>query len=209
MARELYTPVLSDIMDAMGIRGQVLSAGIHPLSHDQVAAGRAFTMLCVEVNEEPEQPYAGRLAALDAIEPDSVVVVNGHGSVRSAFWGELLSTAAVAAGARGVVVDGGLRDARQILRMGFPAFCQGMIPLDAKGRIEVLRQQVPVAIGGVVVNPGDVIFADLDGICVLPQASAQAIIDAALAKVRGENAVREELRNGMKPSAAFRRYGIL
>lgn len=209
MARELYTPVLSDIMDAMGVRGQVAAAGIRPLRQDAVAVGRAFTMLCVEVSEEPQQPYAGLLAAMDDIVPDSVVVVNGHGSGQSAFWGELLSTAAVAAGARGVVVDGALRDSRQILSMGFPAFCRGMIPLDAKGRIEVVRHQGPVGLGGVVVDPGDIVFADLDGVCVLPQAAAPAIIEAALAKVRGENQVREELRRGMKPSAAFRQYGIL
>lgn len=209
MARELYTPVLSDVMDAMGLKGRVLSAGITPLKSDYVVVGQAFTMLCVETDEEPEQPYHGLLAAMDDIGPDTVVMVNGHGSIRSAFWGELLSTTARAAGARGVVVDGALRDSRQIMQMDFPAFARGFTPLDAKGRIEVVRHQSPVGMGGVTVTPGDVIFADLDGICAIPEARAMAVIDAALEKVRGENKVREALRAGMKASTAFRTYGVL
>lgn len=209
MARELYTPVVSDVLDSLSLRGQVLAAGTTPLRQDHVAVGRAFTMLCVEVSEEPEQPYAGLLAAMDAIGPDTVVMVGGHGSLQSAFWGELLSTAAMAAGARGVVVDGALRDSRKIVELNFPAFCRGTIPLDARGRIEVVRHQCPVRMGGVTVNPGDIVMADLDGICVIPEQHAAAVVTAALAKVRGEDQVRAAVKDGMKPSAAFARYGIL
>jgi 4-hydroxy-4-methyl-2-oxoglutarate aldolase len=208
-ARELYSPVVSDVLDAHGLRGQVLSAGIRPLRDSHVAAGIAYTLQCVEISGNLAEPYAGLIAAVDGIHPDAVVMVSGHGSLRSAFWGELLTTAAQSAGARGVVVDGALRDARKILQSDFPAFCCGTIPLDASGRIEVIRHQCDVRMRDVVVHPGDMVFADLDGICVIPREQAAAILAEALDKAGQENKVRDGLRRGMKLSEAFAMYHVL
>jgi 4-hydroxy-4-methyl-2-oxoglutarate aldolase len=207
--RALYTPVISDVLDAQGLKGKVLAAGIRPLRDHHVAAGIAYTLECAEISESLSEPYAGLIAAVDDIHPDSVVMISGHGSLRSAFWGELLTTAARSSGARGVVVDGALRDARKILELDFPTFCRGTIPLDAKGRVEVIRHQCPVRMGGVVVRPGDIVFADLDGICIIPLERAAEVLTEALGKARQENKVRDSLRRGVKLSEAFRIYHVL
>jgi 4-hydroxy-4-methyl-2-oxoglutarate aldolase len=208
-AKELYSPVISDVLDARDLKGRVLSPGIRPLHDHQVAVGFAYTIECVEISENLPEPYAGLIAAVEGIHRDVVVMINGHGSLESAFWGELLSMAARSAGARGVVVDGALRDTRKIQQLDFPTFCRGTVPLDASGRIEVIRHQCRVKMGRVVVCPGDIVFADLDGICIIPKEEAAVVLKDALNKARQENKVRDSLLHGMKLSEAFKIYRVL
>ena len=125
------------------------------------------------------------------------------------YLGELLSTAARARGARGAIIEGFIRDARQIIEMQFPVFMTGLSPVDSYGRGDVVASNVPIECGGVTVNPGDIVFGDIDGVVVIPQAVEVAVIEAALTKVSGENRTRDALRAGATLREVYDRYGIL
>ena len=98
---------------------------------------------------------------------------------------------------------------RFIRKMGFPVFAGAIGPLDSKGRGSVMAIDVPVECGGAIVNPGDWIFGDVDGVCVIPSAIAEKVIDLALKKISQETTVRDELAAGEPLATVFARHGIL
>jgi regulator of RNase E activity RraA len=174
-----------------------------------VLMGRAFTVLAADVYAEPKEPYKLELEAVDNLKPGDVVVACTNGSRASGFWGELLSTAAKGHGCRGVILDGFTRDAAKIIQMQFPAFVRGFIPYDSKGRTDVIAYQVPVRSGDAWINPGDIVFADIDGVVAVPRDMAARVFEEAKQKVRGESKVKEELLAGMSARAVFDKYHIL
>ena len=209
MHEQLYAAVISDALDANGYREQVLQHTIRPLLPDTVVVGRAMPVLCLDVYEIPEKPYQQEIAAVDSLKQDDVLVCSTNGSTRICFWGELLSTAAIARGARGAIIDGFIRDTRKIMEMGFPIFTTGLSPVDSNGRGEVVAYNVPIECGGVTVNPGDIVFGDADGVVAIPKDIEIAVIHAALEKVQGENKSRDALQEGTTLREVYDRYGIL
>ena len=211
IAKELYTAVLSDVLDGLGHRDQAMPPSIRPLDDERVMVGLARTGLYREVYEvrPGENPYELEIALVDDLRPHEVAVFGCGGSKRIAPWGELLSTAARARGAAGCVTDGFVRDTRAIRRMGFPMFHAGIAPLDSKGRGKVADIDVPIACAGVRVVPGDLVVGDADGVIVIPQAIEAEALALAFSKVRGENQTREELERGDKLADVFARHGIL
>ncbi len=209
--RELYTAVLSDVLDDLGFRSQALPAAIRPLDDARTMVGLARTGLYREVYgvRPGENPYALEIALVDDLRRHEVAVFACGGSTRIAPWGELLSTAARARGAAGCLTDGYVRDVRAIRRIGFPVFHAGIAPLDSKGRGQVAEIDVPVECAGVRVAPGDLVVGDADGVVVVPQAAEAAALDRAFAKVRGESRTREELEQGASLADVFARHGIL
>ncbi len=205
---KLYTPVVADVLDRLGFRNQVMRADIRPLYSQAKTAGFAMTAHAVPAAQvAPAEPYKQELAAIDALRPDSVMVLSACDG--ASFWGELVSTAARYRGCRGVVIDGYTRDTSAIITMQFPVFCRGIHPADSLGRIDVAARNVPIVCGGVAVHPGDLVLADHDGVVVVPHALAVNTLEAAEEKVRGENLVRQKLAEGMSMTEAFQRYGIL
>jgi 4-hydroxy-4-methyl-2-oxoglutarate aldolase len=211
LRKSLFTSVLSDCLDAAGHRNQALQARIRPLDDALVLCGRARTAAYVDVYDAPEgeNPYELEIRLLDDLKADEVPMFSCGASGRIAPWGELLSTAARARGAAGVVMDGLTRDVRAIREMKFPVFAGGIGPLDSKGRGKVAAIDVPVEVGGARVCPGDLVFGDADGVVVVPRAVEEQVVAAALAKVAGENATREALARGEKLAEVFKRHGIL
>lgn len=205
----LYTSVLADVMDDLGYRRQVMRHDIRPLYEGAKVVGRAATMLASEVFETPAEPFKLELALLDSLEPGEVVVFTTQGSHRAAIWGELLSTHTRAKGGRGAVIDGCTRDTWGIVQMRFPVFASGITPADSKGRLDIIATRVPIEVGGVLVEPGDLVVADVDGCLAVPQAIEDEVIERALAKVAGENTVREVLAAGASIRQVFKEYGIL
>jgi len=206
--KELYSGVVADILDEFGYRNQVMTPEIRPLRDCDVLAGRAFTCAAVDVCEIPEQPYKLELETVDALSEDDVLVAATKNSF-SGFWGELLTTVAKKHGAAGAVIDGYSRDTRKIREMDFPLFLSGYCPLDSKGRTELVSKQTPVLCGGVTVCPGDIVFADFDGIVIIPSSIAEDVIEKCFEKVHGENMVRKEMLNGMSATEAYEKYHIL
>jgi regulator of RNase E activity RraA len=211
IARELYTAVLSDVLDELGCRAQALPPSIRPLDDALTMVGVARTGLYREIFEvrAGENPYELEIALVDDLKPHDVAVFGCGGSTRIAPWGELLSTAANVRGAAGCLTDGYVRDIRQIRQMGFPVFHAGIAPLDSKGRGKVAEIDVPIECGGVRVLPGDLVVGDADGVVVVPRAVEADALDRAFAKVRGENRTRDELARGAKLADVFARHGIL
>ena len=209
MEKQLYAAVLSDALDAAGYREQTLQHTIRPLYPEAVVVGRAMPVLCVDVYEMPDEPYQQEIAAVDSLKQNDIFVCSTNQSTRNCIWGELLSTAARARGARGAIIEGFIRDARQIIETQFPVFTTGLSPVDSYGRGDVVAYNVPIECGGVTVNPGDIVFGDIDGVVVIPQAVEVEVIAAALAKVSGENRTRDELRAGATLREVYDKYGIL
>lgn len=209
MEKKLFTAVLCDVMDAMGYRNQALSEMVRPLDPSFVFAGRAKTILAADVYHVSKEPYRIEIAAMDSILPDEVVVVGTGNSRRSGFWGELLSTAARARGARGAIMDGLVRDVKQIIEMGFPVFAAGIKPVDSKGRGLVIDYDCPVECGGVSIQPGDVVMADYDGIAVIPKDIVAEVVQGALDKVEKEDRTRDELAEGAYLGDVFKKHGVL
>jgi regulator of RNase E activity RraA len=205
----LYSAVLADVLDGMGQRTSVLPADIRPLKPEWRLFGRAVTLSCMPVAEEPKKPFALELECIDAFRHGDVLVATTHGDRGSALWGELLSTAARARGSPGVVIDGLTRDAAKIMSMDFPVFAGGLSPLDSKGRLDGISRGQPIRIGHCVIRPGDWVFGDIDGVVVVPDGLADQAFSQALDKVRGENKVREELARGRSVREVFAEYGIL
>ncbi|MQT14156.1 RraA family protein [Segnochrobactrum spirostomi] len=208
----LYSAVLSDVLDGFGCPNQAMRPFVRPLDEGKVLFGRARTGLYAHVYgvTEGRNPYEVEIALVDDLGTDDIVILACDGpTTRIAPWGELLTTAARCRGAGGCVTDGLVRDVRHIRRLGFPVFHGGIGPLDTKGRAEMTARDVPVECGGVRVEPGDLVFGDVDGVVVIPQALAAAVIETALEKIHGENKTREHLEQGMLLADVYARYGIL
>lgn len=209
IGRQLYTAVISDALDELGYRDQAMSHSIRPLFSDVCVAGWARTILCVDVDENPDDPYAIEIEAVDSLLTGEVAVISTGGSIQNAPWGELLSTASMARGARGAVVDGLVRDVKKIEKIGFPVFATGIKPVDSKGRGLVVNYNVPVVCGGVNVFPGDLIAGDYDGVVAIPAVLVPEVLERAFRKVSSENHSREELRRGAFLRDVYEKYGVL
>jgi len=206
---KLFSAVLCDALDRNGCRFQALDYRIRPLYPQARIIGTARTLQSKKNETLPDKAYQKELEALDALTPGDVVVFSTGEDFTSGVWGELLSTTAGAKGAVGAVVDGLTRDAARITEKQFPVFAQGISAYDSLGRSEVIAYDIPIECGGVLVNPGDIVFADYDGIVMIPQALVELVIEAAEEKSSREKIVDEELRKGRKVVEAFAEHRVL
>lgn len=210
--KPLSAAILSDIVDSLGLKRRAMRPFVRPLDDAQVMVGRARTGLYMPAYalRDGENPYEIEIALVDDLQPQEVVVLACNGpSERIAPWGELLTTAAQVRGAAGCVTDGLVRDVRQIRAMHFPVFHGGIGPLDTKGRARMVERDVRVECGGVSIDPGDLVFGDVDGVVVIPRSHEHAVMDLALEKVRGEDNTRDALLQGESLANVFKRLGIL
>ena len=210
--RELFSAVLGDVMDQMGLMRQFLPPGVGPISPTMVMVGRAMTVLesdCVEIRSGPAAKQFGlMLEALDALKPDEVYVAAGA-VCAYAQWGELMATRARHLGAAGAVMNGYHRDTNGILALDFPTFSSGAWAQDQAPRGKVIDYRVALDFGQVRIQPGDILLGDRDGVCVVPQAAETEVFHRALEKARGEQTVRQAIEGGMSAVMAFEKYGIL
>jgi len=214
--RELFTAVVGDVLDKLGFLHQFLPPQIRPLAPEMVTVGRAMTVLEADCFTEHSpgpgplmaKPFGLMLEALDDLEQDEVYVCGGA-SPRYALWGELMSTRAQELGAAGAVCDGYSRDTPGILDLGFPTFSHGPYAQDQGPRGKVIDFRCPLEIQGVRIQPGDIVFGDVDGVLVIPREAEEEAIAKALEKARGEKTVRKAIENGMPAAEAFEKYGIM
>jgi regulator of RNase E activity RraA len=207
----LFTAVVSDCLDQVGLMKQALPSHIRPLDDALVMVGRARTAAFMEVYhvQEGGNPYELEIALIDSLLPDQIPVFACSNPARVAPWGELLSTASKVRGATGALMDGCVRDVKAIKAMGYPVFHGGIAPLDSKGRAKIMALDVPVECGGVPVSPGDLVFGDADGCVVVPQAAEAEVLRLAFEKVKGERNTLRDLQRGDRLADVFARYGIL
>lgn len=206
--RELYTPVVGDILDTLGRYHQFLPAPVQPLRESMKLVGRAMTVQMADVHGPQAKPFGLLTEALDDLRPGEVYVAAG-GGMRCAYWGELLTATARTRGAVGAVIDGYHRDTPQVLEQNWPVFSRGRFAQDSSVRTSVIGFRCPIEIDGTTVEAGDLIFGDLDGVVVVPRALEVEAISKALIKARGEKLVRKAIEGGMSATAAFKHFGIL
>ena len=210
---ELFSAVVGDIMDQLGLLHQFLPPRIRPLGLGMRVAGRAMPVLVADIPEQypPDSdhvPFGRMLDALDDLKPNEVYICCG-GSPRYALWGELMSTRAIHLQSAGAVLDGYYRDTPGIADLQFPTFGYGSYAQDQGARGKVVDFRTPIAIEQVRIQPGDMILGDEDGVCVIPSTHEEAVFVGALEKARGEKTVRTALEAGMSSRDAFAKYGIL
>lgn len=203
----LRSALVSDILDTKGLREQCLPPGLLPQHPDHAVVGYAYNTKALPVDEMPEEPYIGLLDALDGIQGGDVWVISSRSD--AALWGELTSTAVKHQGARGTICDGYMRDSQMVRELGFPVFSRGTSPRDCAGRVEVSREHGDITIGATTIANGDLVVGDSDGVIVIPALLIEEVVAEALAKGAAESEFRVAVRDGMKPSDAYRRFGVL
>jgi regulator of RNase E activity RraA len=209
----LYVAAVCDILDSLGYRHQAMHQRLRPLLPDRKNCGfvgRARTVRWMETDYVREDnPYGLEIEAVDSLKPGDVVVQSTDYAGTNAPWGELMSTVAKRNGAVGCVCDSQIRDCNRIIEMGFPVYYSGIRPLDSMGRGIVMAYDVPIRCGDVLVKPGNLIFADFDGIVVAPNEVEEAVLVQAQEKVHKENLSRKELLEGKSLREVYTKYGVL
>ena len=208
MKENLYTPVVGDILDVMGYRHQFLPQDIRPLRDDMKIAGKAMTVLMIDVFGEQEKPFGYLTEALDQLQENEIYIATG-GTKRCAYWGELLTATARMRKSTGAVLDGWHRDTPQVLAQNWPVFSCGCYAQDSSVRTQVIQYRCPIEIGHVSIADGDLIFGDVDGVLIIPKAVHVEVIEKALEKAAGEKKVRQAIEAGMSATEAFATFGIL
>lgn len=215
--KELYTAVIGDIMDKMGLQKQFLPPQIRPSEENSFVVGRAMTVLEADCFEElspnsqnplMNKPFGLMLEALDDIKPGEVYICSGS-SPNYALVGELMMTRIKMCGGTGAVVNGYSRDTNGIHEVGLPVFSYGPYAQDQAPRGKVIDFRVPIEMNGVRINPGDMIIGDIDGVCVVPKDKEKEVFSRALEKARGERKVLKAIQDGMSAVDAWNKYGIM
>ena len=210
---QLYVAAVCDILDSLGYRHQAMHHRLRPLLPDRRNcgfAGRARTIRWMEADYVREDsPYGLEIEAVDSLKPGDVVVHSTDYAGTNAPWGELMSNVAKRNGAVGCVCDSQIRDCNRIIEMGFPVYYSGIRPLDSMGRGIVMAYDVPIRCGEVLVKPGNLIFADFDGIVVVPDGVEEAVLVQSQEKVHKENLSRKELLEGKSLREVYMKYGVL
>lgn len=210
---KLYAAAVCDILDSLGYRNQAMHQRLRPLLPDIRRCGfigRARTFRWMETDHIPEEdPYGLEIEAMDSLKAGDVVVHSTDYSGTNAPWGELMSTISKRKGVAGCVCDSQIRDCVKIIEMGFPVYYSGIRPLDSKGRAIVQAYDVPVRCGDVIVYPGDIIFADFDGIVVVPKTVENKVFRLAAEKADYESLSRKELLEGKSLREVYDKYKSL
>ena len=209
LRRTLYTAVIADVLDALGMREQVPAVSLRCVSGHDVLVGRAKTTQWEEIDDVDPRPYELELRAVDECQPGDVIVCRRRRQRALGRVGRAAVHGRAPPRLLGALVDGAVRDVAKMHHLGFTVFARGTCPRDSLHRQRVTAIDVPVEIGGVRIAPGDLLFADADGMVVVPHAVAGDVLDKAWEKVTAENRVRDEIRAGMKATDVFRKYGVL
>ena len=209
LKKVLYSGILCDVMDTLGYRNQALGMKIRPLGDDTVIFGPAFTSIGTQVYSMPADPLMAQCKIVDQLKEDEVYVLVTRGEYNCALFGELFATAVNTKKGAGVLLDGLARDLKELKKMDFPLFFKGTLPTTSKGRCEINESQIPVIIDGVTINPGDMIFGDIDGVAVIPKEIADEVFEKSLETIEKENMVRDGLKQGRTLEDVYKEIGAI
>ncbi|WP_232667136.1 RraA family protein [Pseudonocardia sp. TRM90224] len=217
--KALYTAVVYDVMDEMGLPNQCLDLAIAPLDRSMQVAGPAFTAIAgpdMRAREEmPPNPKLADFGIFTQMYEGCVVVVGAAGERQSGIWGELMSNASRVRGATGIVIDGGIRDGRLVREIdGLGVFARYTSPIESLHRSRIRDIEVPISVTGsltsqVRIDPGDWIFGDEDGVLVIPKDALDEVLAKSEEAKDVEDKVREEVQAGVPVSDVYNKYGRL
>jgi len=190
-AQRLDCATLSDAMDKLGIEG--VCRGIKPRDHGFRLAGRAYTVLYGPVDAVNPGTVGDYV---DDMKPGEIAVLDNGGREDCTVWGDILTQFAHTRGFGGTVIDGPCRDVHLCLKLGYPIYSRSYSMKTGKDRVQVNATQVPVAIGGARVRPGDILIGDSDGVVVLPRELEDQILDTAEQIHEAEEAIRKLVAGG-------------
>ncbi|MFM0228451.1 RraA family protein [Paraburkholderia dipogonis] len=184
------TTTISDALDKLGIAGQCL--GIVPLDPAFRLAGPAFTVRYV-----PCGVHGGTVGDyIDDLPEGTVVTLDNQQRLDATVWGDILTIVATRKHLGGTVIDGVCRDAPRAIDMRYPIFSRGSYMRTGKDRVAVDAVQCSVSIGGVRVNPGDLLVGDRDGVVAVPKERAEQVAEVAQRIDEAENRIREAVERG-------------
>ncbi|MDD5398877.1 MAG: RraA family protein [Dehalococcoidia bacterium] len=216
---KIYTPAVADTLDDMGFEHQIMESGFTPIIPDAVVAGPAFTIEIAGTRKstrmaeyDPKFVAEVLTSVFGNMQKGQVVAIDTNGFYGAAAFGELMSaTSKYMGGVRAAVIDGPIRDISRILEIEFPVWARGNLPADSIGRTDLVGVGDPVFCGKVRVSPGDVIFADRDGIVVIPIADVdiEQVVVKAEEIVADERRSRHEIRGGASLLEVYKKYGKL
>jgi regulator of RNase E activity RraA len=205
--RSCYTSVIHDVMRARGLRNFTLPQRITPLQPEMTLTGPAWTVEGrLDEAADAHETLLAWTGLLSKAKPGHIWTAQPHNHV-IAQMGELSAETLHAKGVLGCVLDGGLRDADFILRLGFPAWRVFHTPRDVVGAWLPIAWDVPIMIGEVRIEPGDWLHGDRDGMVRLPASALDEIIPAAVEAMQTESKVRKAILEGVDPQEAYRRHG--
>ncbi len=215
--RELSTAIVGEVLDQFGLGSQFLPIAIRPLEPRMTLVGRAMPVLfadCFEtfspsgLNPVFAKPFGLMLEALDDLRPGEVFLATG-GRNHLAMWSELMTLRAQRLQAAGALVDGCVRDTAALLRMNFPIFCRGSFAQDQRIRGKVVDFRATVEVGTVRVRPGDLVFGNHEGVCIIPGGAENDVAHAALERAKRRPDVRRELEQGTSAVEVFAKFNTI
>lgn len=210
LGKKFYSGLLCDVLDYFGYRNQSLRSEFRPAKENMTVFGYAFPVKAERVDGMLENALVNQCISVDQVKPGDVyLLATKDDDYNGAVWGELMSTGVRAHGGVGAVIGGMLRDTKQVLAMDFPVFARGHLPTTSKGRTEITEWNVPVEIDGVTVNPGDLIFADVDGVVVVPQEMIDKVIERCLHIMENEDLTRDLIANGASVEDTYMKIGAI
>ncbi len=203
---KLYSGAINDVLREMCLPNQALPPEIHPLRDEMVLCGEAFT-----IRSTTDPTLSGELDArvemLDDIKPHHVCLWNANGSEITSHWGGVMTRASMKRGCRGAIIDGGIRDTKDILEQEFNIWYRYRTSTGALSHAKMTGYQIPVCVGGVVIKPGDILFADIDGALVIPRKAAMAVLERAEQIEKNEGEIKEWVDAGLSAEEISDRGG--
>lgn len=204
----VYTAAVTDVLDGLGHRHQTLPPEVAPLEPGARVAGPAWAVEGRTNDAIDAETSIRRILEMLGTVPAGYVAVYEPGDATCAHFGELSATSLQVHRVAGVVINGGCRDVDLVRRSGLPVFARYRTPQDAVSRWEVLEWGHEIEIEGVSVATGDYIVGDADGVAVIPRDVTEIVLEQAEALVGTEDLIRDAVRGGMKPLAAYEQFGV-
>ena len=202
-----YSGIIYDVLRAMGHPNCVLPDSIRPMLKDKKICGPAYTIAGQINTEQTEHESLVRWCEMLSKAPSGHVLICQPNDSSVAHMGELSAETLTFKQVKGYIVDGGCRDTQFISDIAFPVWCRYYTPRDVVGKWMPTGFNEPIVIGNVEINGGDIIFADRDGIVVIPAAMANATAARVTELINTENLVRKAILEGVDPVDAYLAHG--
>ena len=210
LGKKFYSGLICDVLDYFGYRNQSLTSPFFPVKPEMTVFGRAFTVLAERVDHMVDNALVNQCTSVDQVKPGDVyLLTTKDDDFDGAVWGEIMSTGVRAHGGVGAIINGMLRDTKQVKAMDFPVLARGHLPTTSKGRTEITEWNVPITIDGVKICPGDLVFGDIDGVVVIPAELEERVIERCLHIMDNEDITRERIANGASVEETYMQIGTI